>query len=193
MAARRACLECGAKKGVRAVTLYDDTDPDVFTSSRVHYCPLCLEKLDLICHEHNVLKIPMLRVARDEENLTSLEELEAETETGAEEEGEEDEDIQEYSIVPVDACTLCARDDVAALSVEERDRILALVSRLWEEVAADTLRSITHISAGVLKGMRPEDRALFSLALAARFEKISLHDFIFELFRQQSFESEARQ
>ncbi len=190
MAARRACLECGAKKGVRAVTLYDDTDPEVFKSNKVHYCPTCLEKLELVCHEHSVIKIPMLRVTRNEE---SLEELKAETETEAEDgTSEEDGEIQEYSITTVDACPLCARDEVAALLAEERLRILHLADKL-EDVADNILQLATHVAEDVLGDMKSVDQIIFSFVLAARFEKISLHDFIFELFRQQSLESETPQ
>jgi len=181
MATRRTCLECGATKGVRAIILYDDTDDEVFTSSKVHYCPLCLEKLDLICHEHNVLKIPMLRVSN--------------IETGVEEEAEEDEeggDIQEYSIITVDACPLCARDKVSTLLTEERARILLLADKLTD-VATNILLLATYISSDMFKELKPADQVIFSFVLAAQFEKLSVQDFIFELFRQESFESEARQ
>ncbi|MDP2594144.1 MAG: hypothetical protein Q8P36_02295 [bacterium] len=178
MAARRACLECGAKKGVRAVTLYDDTDVDAFTSSKVHYCPSCLEKLDLICHEHNALKIPMLRVSN--------------METGVEEEAEGGGEIEEYSIITVDACPLCARDKVSALLTEERVRILLLADKLTD-VATNILLLATYISSDVFKELKPADQVIFSFVLAAQFEKLSVQDFIFELFRQESSESETKQ
>ena len=179
MPTRRTCLECGMRKGVRVVTLYDDTNPEVFTSRRVHYCQKCLEKIGLVCPKHGALKLCMRRIFEDE----SSGELEEDEESA--------EDMYTCHVTSVDACPFCAYDEIAAIPADERKGLQTLVGRLGE-MPTIMLHLATHIPKALRKKIKAEDRHIFSLALSAQFEKMSVQDLIFEIFREQNSTNETQ-
>ncbi len=144
--------------------VFDDSELDGLTYTKDPYCKTCIESGEMMCREHQTLKILMLEILEDED---------------VEEEAEE----EIPRLTTLDACPRCAHEATLAIPADERERMAKLLLRLGG-FAIGALHTAIHMPPGVIKNMAPADRAVFGLTLAAHFYDLSPQDLLFRLFEE---------